>query len=96
MGRILVPPGNYPNIDAVIGASGVITASGVADTPNDSISSAKVPRGLKVTYYQNRDYGGLTLAQPGGSEWGNFSDFKKGCCDNWNETVSSLRVSYAP
>lgn len=69
-GRVFVlPPGNYKWIED-------------AGIPNDMISSAKVPPGLKLLCYEHRDYGGRLRTVTGNNSF--ISDF--------NDMLSSCKV----
>lgn len=94
--RYLVPPGDYPNISQITTA---ITMSGESSAiANDSISSIKIPNGLRVRLYRTFNYGGQELILGPGS-YPNLAVYKTGRLagfePTFSDSVSSLKVEYA-
>lgn len=81
--RLLLAPGNYPDISLASGTSGAIGGP----MGNDALSSLRIPRGIKVVLYGDKNYGGKSLALTRG----NYSDLK---AQGWNDDTSSIKVMY--
>jgi len=79
--RVLFPVGSYSKINAA-GLAGVIGAAG-----NDWVSSAKIPVGLRVTLYEDGNFGGKSRVLLHG-------DHKSLAKLSFNDKVSSLKVEY--
>jgi len=91
IGRVLVPPGRYPDINYIAGSAGVIGLK----MPRNKLSSIRIPQGLKVDLFEKVNFGGWVLHLRVG-EHPNLKNYKTGNIlrPTWNDEVVSLIVSY--
>ena len=60
---------------------------------NDVLSSIKIPKGLKVQVFEHNDFKGDTIEFI--EDISCLTKFKQGKVRNWNDRVSSLKISKA-
>lgn len=88
--RLLLPPGNYPNIETAHIAEGAIGGKIV----NDGVKSMKVPPSLKTTLFTNQKYGDVSKTFYDGNypKLNDHPTGKKTIDKLWGNAVTSLKV----
>lgn len=81
--RLLLPPGQYADIGLAHQSGG---AKGY-QIPNDKLSSLRVPVGLKITLFKDKNFKGDKIM----FGYGNYPNLK---LQKWGDTASSVIVEY--
>jgi len=77
-------PGNYN-----------VAALKVKGITNDSLSSVKIPSGMKAILYENDNFGGYTLSLTSNTSDLSYYTLRTGFIrQTWNDEASSIKVSY--
>lgn len=93
VGRVLVPPGRYPDLNNIAGAPGVIGGK----MPRNAVSSVKIPIGLRLVMFNKIDFAGWKQII-GHGDYPDLRVFKTGNLfyPTWNDEVKSILVEYDP